>query len=85
MSNFIRSAIRTYVPIIVGAVIGWLASLGIEVDEAAINGLTAFLSGLGAALYWTLVRIVERRFPRFGALLGAPGEPVYPSVTSTKE
>lgn len=71
------SIIRTVVPMIVGAVVAFLVSNGIEMEQDAINGLTAFLTGLFSALYYIGVRFVEQRWPEFGVLLGSTKQPEY--------
>ena len=79
-SDFVTSLIRTYVPIIVGTVVGWLAAKGITVDSNAVAGLTAFLSGFFSAVYYLVVRVLERRYPQLGWLLGAAKKPEYASA-----
>lgn len=77
MSDFFTSLIRTYVPIIVGAVAGWLTAKGVHVDANAVAGLTAFLGGLFSAVYYLAVRLLEKKFPSAGVLLGSTKKPVY--------
>lgn len=79
MSNFVTSLIRTYVPIVVGAVLGWLVSIGVEgVDQhqaEAVAGAVAFCQ----AAWYAAARVLEKRFPQFGWLLGVPKNPTYGS------
>lgn len=77
MNDLITSYLRTAVPVIVGAVVGFLATKGIDVDDNAVAGLTAFLSGLSTAVYYGLVRLVETKYPKAGWLLGTPKKPEY--------
>lgn len=77
MKDLGTSLIRTYVPIIVGAVAGYLTAKGVTLDPGALAGLTAFLTGLFNGLYYLVVRILEQRWPQVGWLLGSPKEPVY--------
>jgi hypothetical protein len=77
MNDYILSLIRTWTPIAVGAVLSWLAARGLSLDEQATYGLTAFLTGLGGAVYYALVRALETRWPALGRLLGAKRAPVY--------
>lgn len=77
MSDFLTSLIRTYVPIIVGSFVGWLAVKGVSLDPNAIAGLTAFLGGLFSAVYYLVVRLLERKFPQVGILLGSTKKPEY--------
>ena len=78
MTDYTRSLVRTAVPLIVGALVGWLTSRGIKVDEATI--LPA-VDSLVAALYYATVRGLESRWPSLGWLLGAPGAPSYGTTT----
>ena len=42
----------------------------LDVGVDAIAGLTAFLGALFSALYYLAARLLERRFPQAGILLG---------------
>ncbi|MCW2889805.1 MAG: hypothetical protein QOE54_926 [Streptosporangiaceae bacterium] len=64
-------------PVAVGAVIAWLATLGITLDDATTNALVVGVTGLATAGYYTAVRLVENRWPAAGRLLGVAGAPVY--------
>jgi hypothetical protein len=74
LTDYGRSIIRTIVPLIVGSVVGWLATQGIDVDRAAL--MTAVDTAIGG-LYYVAVRAAEKRWPQAGWLLGAPGAPSY--------
>lgn len=69
------SIVRTLVPIAVGYAAAALLRFGIGLDEAALAGLTEFLGGLFAAVYYVLVRAVEQRWPKIGVLLGWASTP----------
>lgn len=75
MNTTITSLIRTYVPVAVGAVVAWLLALGVNLDDQTTAGLTAALTGVITAVYYTLVRLLETRYPWVGALLGVPKSP----------
>lgn len=77
ISDFVISLIRTYVPIGVGALISWFATLGISLDGEAAAGLVIFLTAVLQGMYYLVVRLLERRWPAFGALLGKRSEPIY--------
>lgn len=79
MSDFLTSLIRTYVPIAVGAVVSWLATRGINLDSAAAAGLASFLTGILSAVYYLAVRLLEKKFPQLGWLLGSAKKPEYTS------
>lgn len=85
MTNTVLSLIRTYVPVGVGALVAWLLTLGIELDETVRNGLVVGATGLVIAVYYTVVRLLEKRWPFFGVLLGSTKQPEYstPPVTET--
>lgn len=77
MTNFVTSLIRTWTPIIVGAFVSWLLTLGIDVDAdtqaALIISVTALLQGL----YYLVVRLLEKKWPKIGVLLGSLKTPEY--------
>lgn len=75
LSTLIPSLIRTYVPIAVGALIAWLITLGVTLEEAVEQGLTVFLTGLLIAVYYTVVRVLEKRWPALSVLLGSSTMP----------
>ena len=78
MNDYLLSLVRTWVPIGVGAVLSWLAvRYAVVVPEDISTELTAGLTGLVTALYYALVRALEKRWPAFGKLLGAAKKPVY--------
>lgn len=81
-NNFVISQIRTYVPILVGAVIAWLATMGLSLDADTQSGLVIALTGLLQAAYYFVARVVERKFPQAGSfLLGSSAKPVYTTDT----
>ncbi len=84
MNDTITSLIRTYVPIVVGALISWLITLGVEVSAEAQTGLVVALTGIVTAAYYTIVRALEKKVPWLGVLLGSAKQPEYTKeVTST--
>lgn len=70
MSDFVTSLIRTYVPIAVGAVIAWLTAKGLTINPNDVVGVVGFLTAIIQGLYYLVVRLLERKFPQFGWLLG---------------
>ena len=72
--------IRTYVPLGVAALIGWLASIGVLLPAAASDGLVVFLSALAGALWYAAVRYLEAKWPALGVLLGSTKTPVYDPI-----
>lgn len=77
MTNLFTSLIRTYVPIIVGAVVAYLATIGLELDADSQAGLIVALTGALQGAYYLVARLLERKFPAAGALLGSTQKPVY--------
>jgi hypothetical protein len=61
--------IRTYIPILVGAVASWLAARGIQVPASETAWAVAAMTGVFASAYYTIVRVLEERFPELGAVL----------------
>lgn len=78
MKAVFESLVRTVVPLIVGAVVGFFTSRGIEVDpELAVSLATAITTGAGT-VYYGIVRVLEHYVaPQFGWLLGLAREPRY--------
>jgi len=72
MSDLIVSYIRTLVPIAVGAVVSWGILPASLSDQAA-----AAATGAVIGLYYVLVRLLERKWPKLGWLLGTPKAPTY--------
>lgn len=77
MNSFLTSIIRTYVPIAVGSLASYLALHGMELDATTLAGLTAFLGGIISAVYYLVVRLLEKKFPKVGVLLGVAAKPIY--------
>lgn len=77
MSDLIVSYIRTGVPVVVGAVVAWLITLGVELDAETQAALITGLTGVCIAAYYAAVRALERRWPKVGVLLGKKSEPSY--------
>lgn len=77
----ITSFIRTYVPIYVGvaltAVQSWLLDhhvLGIPIDTPTA---AVWVTSLVIVIYYAVARFLEKRWPRFGVLLGSVKKPAY--------
>jgi len=77
MTDLITSLIRTLTPMLVGAVVAWLLTLGVQVDTATQTSAVVALTGLLQAVYYTAVTLLERKWPVFGKLLGKSGAPTY--------
>lgn len=78
MKDFVTSFIRSVVPAIVATVGAFLAARGIHIDDTGMAGLTAALTGLFYATYYSVIRLFEIHVsPKFGWLLGYAKMPVY--------
>jgi len=83
MTNFVTSLIRTYTPILIGTILSFLAvKYGFVVEESIQAQLVAGLTGTVIAAYYLIARLLERKFPQFGVLLGSTQKPVYVEPTS---
>jgi uncharacterized membrane protein (DUF441 family) len=78
----IPSLIRTYVPLAVAYLVGWLASLGIDLSGEQQTALTGVIGTVVAALYYAVVRWAERRWPGLSVLLGSSQQPSYAPVSA---
>ena len=78
MKNLFDSLVRTYVPWLVGIIIGWLVSLGIPLDPEVEPQVTLAIMGLSSFIWYALVRAFEVYVsPKFGWLLGLGKSPEY--------
>lgn len=71
----IPSLIRTYVPLLVAYLVGWLASLGISVSDEAQAAIVTAIGTVVAGAYYAIVRVLERRWPALALLLGSRQQP----------
>ena len=70
------SIVRTYVPLIVGGVLGFFASQGITVDPEFEEAFTGVLMLVGSGLYYLVARLFETYVsPKLGWLLGSAKSP----------
>lgn len=76
-SDLLPSLIRTWVPVMVGGLLSWLATQNLKVSGGVQDALATLLTSAVIALYYTLVRILEQRWPAFGLLLGTANQPSY--------
>ncbi len=60
---------RTYVPVLVGAIASWGAARGIHVQPQETSWAVAAMTAVFTAAYYTIVRVLEERFPAVGPLL----------------
>lgn len=78
MKALFDSLVRTYVPWLVGVLIGWLISLGVPLDPEVEVQVTLAFMGAASFLYYFLARVFELYVaPKFGWLLGLAKQPIY--------
>ena len=80
MSDFVISLIRTWVPYLVAAVVGYFVSLGIldeETSKEAANAISGGFVLIFGSLYYWIVRALASRWPGVGILLGVNKAPSY--------
>jgi hypothetical protein len=77
LSNQLTGLIRTWVPIAVGAVISWFATIGLNIDAETQVASVVALTGVIQAAYYTVVRLLESKYPAVGWLLGSAKTPSY--------
>jgi hypothetical protein len=80
MNDLATSLIRTWTPMVVGAILSFLTVHGINLSDDAAKGLGTFLAALFAGLYYLAVRLWEKHYPKAGVLLGSATKPEYNQV-----
>lgn len=76
-ADLVTSLVRTWVPILVGGVISWAATEGITVSGPDQGALITVLTSVIIAVYYTVVRIAEQKWPVLSVLLGSTSQPTY--------
>lgn len=74
LSDWIAAWIRTQVAVWVPTAAAWLMGLGVEVP---VEPTTMVLVSAAITGYYTLVRLLEAKWPAAGALLGWRAQPKY--------
>ena len=80
-NNQVISIIRTFVPVLVGQIITWLATQGVLDTTGEISSLliTTFTL-LFTTIYYAIVRLLEEKVSsKYGWLLGVAKTPTYRS------
>lgn len=77
--TLVPSIVRTVTPIVVGATLTLLIAIGVELPEDMETELLAAIGLLITAIvqtvYYVVARLLERKFPQLGVLLGLPKTP----------
>lgn len=66
--------VRTVVPAVVGLLLAAAAKANIDIDGGALNGI---VDAVVIGVYYLVARQLEKRWPKFGVLLGIPKQPTY--------
>lgn len=79
MNSYFVSLIRTWVPIIVGAVLTWLGrKYDIVIDEETSADTLVAVTGVVIGIYYAVVRFLEVKVSKgYGVMLGAAKKPAY--------
>lgn len=77
MHDLVTATIRTVVPAFVATFVLLLTHYGVELDEAGVAGLTAFVISLATGVYYLAVRLVAKKYPQVELLLGSSKKPEY--------
>lgn len=77
MNNFVTSLIRTWSPVVVGVIVTYFARKGFTFDDQFSTNLLLAIQGLLSGLYYLVVRLLEKKFPQVGVLLGVAAKPKY--------
>lgn len=75
--QWLLSLWRTFVPSVIGGVLGWLALHGITIEGLSAEQISAGAVVLGTGTYYGVFRALEQRFPLLGVLLGSTTSPMY--------
>jgi hypothetical protein len=78
LGDYLVSLIRTWVPVLAGAVISWAVTQGLSITPATKSSLIVGLTGIFIAGYYALARALELRYKWAGLLLGVRKAPSYP-------
>jgi hypothetical protein len=77
LTNLVASLIRTLAPMCAGLLIAWLVRQGVSVDDSYEQPLTEILTVAFGAVYYVVARLLERKWPVAGWMLGYPKQPDY--------
>lgn len=69
MNPLAINLIRTYVPVAVGAAVAWLTARGIHVQPGQSAQAVTMMTAVFSAAYYTIVRVLEERWPAVGSVL----------------
>lgn len=64
------SIVRTLVPVVVGQIAAYLATIGVVLPEDVMAAVTVILGFAFTTIWYLGVRFLEQKFPKLGVLLG---------------
>jgi hypothetical protein len=76
IGDVLVSHVRTYTPVAVGTLLAWVASRGLDLTGYS-NAVNVFVVPIVIAVYYAGARLLERKWPVFGLLLGSRRQPTY--------
>lgn len=79
------SIIRTLVPLAVGQIVAYAATLGLKIPEDVEVALAVILGFALTTVYYLAVRFLEQKFPKLGALLGWAAVPASYTPAKNRE
>jgi hypothetical protein len=78
INDFATSLIRTYVPLAVGVALTWLAThFGVVLSDTDSQAAAAGAVAVLTAAYYLVARLLEKKWPAAGVLLGRSKAPAY--------
>lgn len=80
IGTLVPSLLRTYVPLGVGTLLGLFVTLGLlpaDLVAEHTEAMTALAVVATSGAYYTVLRLLERKWPQVGLLLGSTQQPVY--------
>jgi heme/copper-type cytochrome/quinol oxidase subunit 1 len=77
LQSIFTSIVRTMVPYIIGGLVSFLTTLGVQAELEFVAGLTSLLTLVFGTIYYIAARFVETKYPDLGWLLGVPVQPKY--------
>lgn len=83
MNDTLIAHIRTFVPILAGSIVSWLASRGLELDDETTATIATALTGLCIAAYYSIVTLLTKKWPSLSILLGHHTTPIYRKNTKS--
>lgn len=75
--NYGKQIARTYAPMLAGYIVSFFSMMGIHVTSEARAWLAGAITAVAGAAYYLVVTLLEKKWPKLGALIGVPERPQY--------